>query len=370
MAHHRLTDDIRLDLDHADRLRADAELARLRAELAATKGRYSAALKQIDAERERADSLASLTNVKSKPMPRPARPARSNTATAVVVLSDWHVEETVTREQTSGLNSFDLEVADRRIAELAKRLGVLIEHERKLVKVDRIVIAALGDFISGHIHDELVETCSLAPMAATRWAASRLRGIIDLAADMAREVIVVTQPGNHGRSNHGKPRKATEHDHSFEQHAYLMMAAAETRKNVRWQIAEGYLGFLDLDGFVVRYHHGHEIRYQGGVGGITIPVNKAIAAWNRSRPAHLDLFGHWHQWGWIRGKYVSNGSLIGMSAFALRIKAEFEAPCQSLVIVDHGRREVTRAVPIWCDADLREGIDRPPARGRLAPCTT
>lgn len=353
MAIRRLTADIASGLNHAERLRSDAELAKLRAELSATKCRYAAALRQIDAERERADSLAGLVGLKAKPIPKRTKPARGNTATAIVVLSDWHVEETVTREQTANLNAFDLEVADLRIAELAKRIGVLVEHERQLVKVDRIVIAALGDFISGHIHEELIETCSLAPMAATRWAASRLRGIIDMAAGMAREVIVVTQPGNHGRSNFGKPRKATEHDHSFEQNAYLMLASNETRPNVRWEIAAGYLGYLDLDGFTVRYHHGHEIRYQGGTGGIAVPVHKAISAWNRSRPANLDIFGHWHQWGWLRGKYVSNGSLIGMSAFALRIKAEFEAPCQSLIIVDHGRREVTRAVPIWCDADLR-----------------
>jgi len=361
----RLTADIREGVDQADRLRADAELAKLRAELAATKTRYGAALRQIDLERERADSLAGLSGLQAKAMPRPAQPARPNAATALVVRSDWHCEETVTREQTAGLNSFDLETADLRISELARRIGVLVEHERQLVKIDRIVIAALGDFISGHIHEELVETCSLAPMAATRWAAARLRGIIDMAADMAREVIVVTQPGNHGRSNHGKPRKATEHDHSFEQNAYLMMAGGESRPNVRWEIAAGYLGYLDLDGFVVRYHHGHEIRYQGGIGGIAVPVNKAISAWNRSRPAHLDVFGHWHQWGWLRGKYVSNGSLIGMSAFALRIKAEFEAPCQSLVIVDHGRREVSRAVPIWCDADLRAGVAHASARGKV-----
>jgi len=351
----RLIEDVAADLHQADRLKADAELARLRSELAATQGRYKAALRQIDAERERADSLVGLAGITAKAMPRKARLARPHQATAVVVLSDWHVEETVTREQTAGLNAFSLETAERRIAELAQRIGVLVEHERQLAKIDRIVIAALGDFISGHIHEELVETCSLAPQAAMRWASSRLRGIIDMAADMAREVIVVTQPGNHGRSNFGKPRKSTEHDHSFEQNAYLIMAAGEQRKNVRWEVAEGYLGYLDLDGFVVRYQHGHEIRYQGGVGGITIPVNKAIAAWNRSRPANLDIFGHWHQWGWLRGRYVSNGSLIGMSAFALRIKAEFEAPCQSFIVVDHGRREVTRAVPIWCDADLRGG---------------
>ncbi|NDC64093.1 MAG: hypothetical protein EBZ59_08955 [Planctomycetia bacterium] len=356
-ARRSLTADVEQGLDQAERLRADAEIARLRARLSATEGRYKAALHEADRQRERADAMAGLAGVKAKPMPRKTRPARANSATAVVVLSDWHVEETVTAEQTSGLNRFDLEVADRRIAELAKRLGVLIEHERQLAKIDRIVVAALGDFISGHIHEELVETCSLAPMAAARWASARLRGMVDMVADLAREVIVVTQPGNHGRSNHGKPRKATEHEHSFEQNAYLIMAAQESRPNVQWQVAEGYLHYLDLDGFTIRSHHGHEIRYQGGVGGITIPVNKAIAAWNRSRPAHLDLFGHWHQWGWIRGRYVSNGSLIGLNAFALRIKAEYEPPCQSLVVIDHGRREVTRAMPVFCDGDLRDGGD-------------
>lgn len=345
-----LTDDVRAGAEQADRLKADAEIARLRARLSATEGRYKAALREIDRERERADALAGLAGIKAKPMPRKVRPAKPNEATAIFVLSDWHVEETVTREQTSGLNEFNLEIADRRIAELAKRLGVLVEHERQLVKIDRIVVALLGDFISGHIHEELVETCSLPPLAATRWAGARLRGIVDLAADMAREVIVVTQPGNHGRSNFGKPRKATEHDHSFEQHLYLTLAAAETRKNVAWQIGEGYLHYLDLSGFMVRLHHGHEVRYQGGVGTIAVPVSKAIAAWNRSRHADLDVFGHWHQW-MNHGRFICNGSLIGINAYGLRIKAEAEPPRQSLVVIDHGRREVTRALKVFCDAE-------------------
>jgi hypothetical protein len=338
----------------ADRLDADAEIARLRAEVSSVRGRYKAALAALDAEKARAATLAGLQNMGGKKFRKRAATRSRTAATAIAVLSDWHVEETVTFEQTSGANRFDLETADKRIDELAERLSTLIEHERRLVRIDRIVLACLGDFISGHIHEELAETTSLAPMEAMRWAARRLRGLIDMASDMAREVIVVTQPGNHGRSNHGKPRMATEHQHSFEQNAYMMMREAETRKNVAWQIAEGYLGYLDLDGFTVRYHHGHSIgRYQGGIGGITIPANKAIAAWNRSRRADIDLFGHWHQWGWLRGRYVSNGSLVGMNAFALRIRAEAEAPCQSLVIVDGGRREATKAMPVWCDRDLK-----------------
>ena len=123
-----LKGDIHAGIDHAERLRTDAELARLRAELAATQSRYKAALRQIDTERERADSLAGLAGITGKAMPRRSKPARPNSATAVVVLSDWHVEETVTREQTAGLNAYDLTIADRRIDELAKRIGILVEH--------------------------------------------------------------------------------------------------------------------------------------------------------------------------------------------------------------------------------------------------
>lgn len=348
-----LAEAVASDVNDAARLAADAEIARLRSEVASLKSRYKVALGQIDAERERADAIAGLTGITAaKPQPAKAR-GKQHDATAIVVLSDWHIEEQV-GDEVGDLNRFDLEIADRRVNELRERMIGLVEHERQIAKIDRIVIAAIGDFLTGHIHEDCVETTQLAPLAAMRYAAERLRMIIDTAADLAKEVIVVTQPGNHGRSNAGRPRQATEHDHSFEQNAYLVMAASESRKNVRWEVAVSYLGYLDLDGFVVRYHHGHQIgRFAGGVGGITIPANKAIAQWNRSRRADIDLFGHWHQWGWLRGRYVSNGSLIGMNAFGLRIRAEFEAPCQSFLVVDHQRRDVTRAMPIFCDRDRR-----------------
>jgi hypothetical protein len=356
MARASLAKTVAADLASGERLAADAEIARLRAEVAGLRARHKTAVTALNAERDRIEALVGLSGVKSQ-RPAAMKGGKSrHAATAIVVLSDWHVEETVGDEVGAAgqFNRYNLEIADARIAELGERIATLVEHERQLVKVDRIVIAALGDFCSGHIHEELMETTSLAPMAAMRWAAARLRGIIDLAADMAKEVIVVTQPGNHGRSNHGKPRAATEHEHSFEQNQYLIMAAEERRKNVTWQVSESYLGFLDLDGFIVRYHHGHAIRSFGAIGGITIAVNKAIAQWNRSQAADLDIFGHWHQFGWLRGRYVSNGSVIGMNAYGIRIKAEFEPPSQSLVIVDGGRREVTKALPIFCDRDLQQ----------------
>lgn len=349
----RLSAAVAAGMADAARLEADAELARLRSEISSLKGRYAAALKRIDAERDRASRLVELSGITAKPMKARKASTSKNAATVIVALSDWHVEEEVRSETVNGLNAFDLDVCERRIDELAERFGHLLEHERQLVRVDRVVVWLGGDFISGHIHPDTAELAQLAPLAATRWAGERLRGFLDMVAGMAREVIVVTSSGNHGRSTE-KLRVGTELDHSFEHDLYIRQAAEERNKNVRWQVGGGYLNVLDLDGFKVRFHHGHAIRYGGGVGGIAIPTAKAIAAWDRVEHADLTVFGHWHQFSWLRaGRYVSNGSLIGHSAYATRIKAAYEPPCQAMIVVDHGRQEVTRAMPIFCDRDLK-----------------
>lgn len=353
MAGKSIADKLAASIDHAAAAAADAEMARLRSELAAVKGRYKAALAQIDAERERANAFAGLADIGTVRQKPSRQRRRGGAATVILCLSDWHIEERVDAETVNGLNAFDLDVADRRISELCERFATLLEHERQLVPIDRVVIWLGGDLISGHIHDDTAEMAQLAPLEATRLAGKYARGIIDMVAGMAAEVLVVTNSGNHGRTT-DKLRVGTELDHSFEQHLYLTMAAAETCKNVRWHVGRGYLNVVDLDGFSVRFHHGHAIKYGGGVGGITIPANKAIAAWDKIAPADLTVFGHYHQFSWLRaGRYVSNGSLIGHSAFATRIKATYEPPCQAMVVVDHGRRETVKAFPVFCDRDLR-----------------
>ena len=342
MAVKRLVDDV-------DAIVAsDVESVKLRSEIAALKRQYKAALVAIECERTRADSLASLAEIHAKRLPRRTKRSRAGSATAVVLLSDWHVEERVPGESIGWKNSFDLLIADRRLAELSDRMEILLTHERQLAKIDRIVICALGDFISNIIHDDTAELGQLAPMAATRWAGERLRSIIDRAASLADEVIVATSVGNHGRSTM-KPRIGTENEHSFEQNLYMMMASHEQNDNVVWQIGGGYLNVVDLDGYKLCCHHGHGI-----TGNIHVGASRAIAQWQRSTPSDLHVFGHHHQFSYCRGKYVSNGSVIGYNAYALRIRAEFEPPAQALAIISHDRHECTRAIPIFCDGDLQE----------------
>ena len=339
----------------ATQLAADAELARLRSELASYRSRYKAALAQIDRERERADAMSSLKGVKGVSLTSGGKGRKRvrHDATAILMLSDVHAEERVLPETVNGENDYSLEVCQQRLAELEERFLDCLHHERNQANIGRVLIWLGGDFITGHIHPDCIEVAQLSPMNATRWIAKRLRGLIDKIAQHADHVIVCTNAGNHGRSTE-KNRIATELEHSWEQMMYFTLAREEANKNVQWQIAEGHLGYVDLDGFLVRTTHGHSIRFAGGVYGLALPASKAIARWDAGRTADLTIFGHYHSWGWLRGaRYVANGSVIGHSPYAERV-ASPERPCQGMAIIDHGRNEVTRAYPLFCDRDLRK----------------
>ena len=325
----------------------DAEAARLRGELSALRLKYKAALQEIARAKAAVELTDSLKNVTGKPLPAKKARKKKPQASVILALSDLHVEERVRPEEVRGLNDYDLAEAHRRIGEVTKRAKRLIEHEQGLTDIRRIVLWIGGDLISGHIHDELIESAQLAPLAAIRWVAERITTVIDEISAIGLPVVIVTSSGNHGRSTASR-RISGENDHSFEQHLYHTMAATETRKNVTWRVSDGYHNIIDLDGFVVRFHHGHAMRGGGGFGGLVPSANKLIASWNASQHADLDIFGHLHQFT-VSRKFVANGSLIGPSPFGDRLGFPADPPCQAMVVVDHRHSRVTKAIPVFVD---------------------
>lgn len=334
-------------MEQISQVAQDAEASRLRDELSLLRRKYRVALEVIETERQARGVAASLKGLKGKPLPAKASRKKRAQATAILALSDLHVEERVRPEEVRGLNDYTLAEADRRLGEVTRRAKRLIEHERGLTDIRRIVLWLGGDLITGHIHEELVENTQLAPLAAIRWVAERLTTVIDEIAALGHPVVIVTNGGNHGRSTPNR-RISGENDHSYEQHLYHTMAAAERRKNVTWVVSEGYHNIVDLDGFRVRFHHGHALRGGGGFGGMVPSANKMIAGWNASQPVDLDIFGHLHQFT-VSRKFVANGSLIGPSPFGDRLGCHAEPPCQALVIVDHRHNRVTKAIPVFVD---------------------
>lgn len=249
-------------------------------------------------------------------------------ATLVALLSDVHIEEEVRPSHVNEINSYSLPIAKARLDHYFTTLLRLVKIEQTHTKVETLVLALLGDFITGNIHDDAV--LALQENEALVFAQEHLISGIDyLLANSKLKLVIPCHSGNHARVTK-EQRHATEHQFSVEWLMYKFLAAHyKGNSRVTFIIPEGYHSYLQIYDKTVRFHHGHNIRYGGGIGGITIPVNKAINEWNKLRFAHMDCFGHFHQ-AVDGGNFIANGSMIGFNAYALSIKASPEEPAQML----------------------------------------
>ena len=265
-------------------------------------------------------------------------------STAVVVASDWHAEETIDPKTINGLNAFNLGVAEYRIKKLFQNIVKLTTVQRHGAKIDRLVLVLGGDLMTGYIHDELLESNQLSPTQTVLWLQDIIASGLAMLKPHFGQIVIPCVIGNHGRTT-VKPRHSTAAANSYEWMMYHMMA--KYMPEYEWHISDGYHLLLDLYGKTIRIHHGDNLKYQGGIGGLTVPVEKAIAAWNKGITADLDIFGHWHQ-SQQNPKWICNGALIGYGPFSLAIKAAYEPPSQTYFLFDkrYGR---TGTFPILLD---------------------
>jgi hypothetical protein len=269
----------------------------------------------------------------------------------VLPWSDWHIEETVLAEQVSNKNEYNLEVMEARFKKLLYGTLAWWKIVSRDTSIKTIVLALLGDFITGSIHDDLAEGNSLAPADAIYKAYSLIvSGIKFILENTPKDVelVIPCHSGNHGRMTK-EQRIATEAGNSLEYFMYLMLQDYfQDEKRIKFIVQPGYHSYVRFfeGAYEIRFHHGHQINYQGGVGGITVPVNKAIAQWNKARTVNLDVFGHFHT-KFDGGNFVTNGSMIGYNAYAVSIKASYEKPEQQLFLVNREYGEKTAVMPIF-----------------------
>lgn len=265
----------------------------------------------------------------------------------VVPATDWHVEERVFAAGTNGKNHFDLAEATARIKRFYSKVLELIDWQSRLAPVVELWHPLLGDLMSGYIHEELMESNSLSPTEACVFLQEMICSGIDFwLKETKLPIFVPTCVGNHGRTT-PKKRIKTSYKNSYEWLLYMTLAKRyEGNRRVAWDVGQGYHNTQSIMGRKVRFHHGDGLRYMGGVGGITIPVNKSIAQWDKVETADFDIFGHWHTFLACYPKWVACGSLMGYSEFSVEIKAEFQHPTQTFIVLDR-RYGLTQATPIF-----------------------
>lgn len=269
-------------------------------------------------------------------------------ATPLVLASDWHLEEEVRPEQVAGRNRYNLEIAAHRMERFFESVRWGISHQREVFKIRDFICWWGGDLITNFLHDDNIESNLLHPTEAILFAQDGIiKGIDHWLQDAEIEQFVFPcNDGNHGRLTK-QLRAATRTQNSLEVFLYAQLANHyRNEPRVRFVLPTSPFTFLDgVYGKTIRFTHGDTFKYSGGIGGIMVPMLRAIANWESVKRADLTCMGNWHQRICLPTAMV-NGSLIGYNTFAMMIGARFEPPVQSMRMLD-ARRWCSTDVPLW-----------------------
>ena len=271
-------------------------------------------------------------------------------ATAVALASDWHIEERVDSAAVNGVNDYNLEIAKHRAERFFSGFIYLTKYHSEHFTIRDALLWLGGDLITGYLREENLEHNELSPVFAIAtlhaWLADGIRAYL-AALPQIELLTIVCNSGNHGRLTE-KVRPATREQNSIEWLLYANLArefANEPR--VKFNLPYGSQTYVDIYDFTVRFTHGDEAKFGGGVGGIMIPLKKAIARWNTVKTAAWTNVGHFHQYHDLP-TLVVNGSLIGYNTYALSIGADFETPRQAFYLVDRSRGKCMSS-SLWVD---------------------
>jgi len=274
----------------------------------------------------------------------------------VLMLSDWHIGETVDAAQVHGANEFNAAIADRRVKSVIDRVLHLAFHHVKTPEYPGIVVVLGGDFVSGWLHEELFRTDWCAPPTAANWCVSRLHAALVRLADAFGKVHAVCVPGNHGRLTR-KPMAKGGATSCFDHAIYEALAdRLKADARITWQIPASGDALFQVAGTRFLAMHGHELGVKGGDGliGALGPIMRGAIKTGRAerslgRDFDVLLLGHFHQAIWQpHSGIVVNGTLKGFDEYSRMQRYSFQPPTQSLFFV-HPRFGPNLPFNVFCD---------------------
>lgn len=330
-------------------LAEDIAQRKLRAENASLKSRLAEAIEELEHCKLQLSTVVGAEEARFDVPPIVPRERTSvlREATAVALASDWHIEESVDADAVNGVNEYNLQIAQKRVERFFGGFTYLIRYHQDHFKIRDALLWLGGDLITGYLREENLEANELSPVQAIAtlhvWLATGIRSVLDTLE--IERLHIVCNSGNHGRLTE-KTRPSTREANSIEWLLYVGLAREfQNEPRVVFTLPKGSQTYVDVYDWTIRFTHGDDAKFGGGVGGIMIPLKKAIARWQTYKPAHLTCLGHFHQYHDL-SNLVVNGSLIGYNPYALSIGAEFEAPRQAFFLIDT-KRGKTMPADIW-----------------------
>lgn len=283
------------------------------------------------------------------------RPSKSK-GTPLLMLSDIHFDEVVLANQIQGLNSYNREIAIKRIQHTVNTAIMLLTKEIKDAQYDGFVLCLGGDMVSGNIHEELAETNEAAILqTCMKLIEVLIDSILRLKATFKR-VYVPCVVGNHGRL-HRKPRMK---NRVFDNYEWLIYSFVKRHfandPDVTVDVPDGSDIQFRVYNKSILLTHGDQFSGGSGISGIFTPLMLGMSRKQKrnasvKNPFDLMICGHFHQLIMTQSLIV-NGSVKGYDEYAFQFNFPFEPPQQALIVI-HPIYGVTHQMPILCSGYSR-----------------
>ena len=308
-------------------------------------------LRKVDVFEERALQVMKDAIEARKPTYSPTviPKARLSEHEFVLLWSDTHAGEVVSEVETNGLNAYDWKIMLERHERI--REAVFSYQDNRPYPVSKLHIFALGDMLSGSIHDELVETNEIPLAEATIQFAEDFSIWTESFLERFDAIKLAGVVGNHPRATR-KPQ-AKQSFNNADWLAYRAMALAlRKQERIEWDIPKASAHPVEVCGRRILLWHGDGVRStMPGVpwGGVMRRATSLAAQYGaKGQPIDHFALGHFHQSNAVQGgRILMNGSVKGIDEYVLKAFGGGEEPRQ-LLLTFHPKNGLTDVSLIDC----------------------
>jgi len=271
---------------------------------------------------------------------------------ASMILSDWHYGEVVDPAQINYMNWFDRKLADKRIHHATNTAITLLKNAPR-PQYSGCQLIALGDLVSGNIHEELRETNETTLSESVFYACQQFCQVIEAYRREFGKVHIVGVVGNHGR-NTRKPRNKGRVRDNFDWLIYrFAMEQFRDCQDISWQIPDSPDAYWTAAGVRFLAMHGDKFVSRNAISEffsalLLGELRTARRQISMQEPFDMMLVGHWHQHVDATG-FIMGGSIKGYDEYAFNKSLRYARPTQATFVV-HPEHGIVHCNRILCDS--------------------
>lgn len=291
--------------------------------------KYEKAIAQVTVAEQLIELAREVAPVSYSPLPEsvPNKPGEDKSQSAVLILSDTHVGQEISPDQTLGFGGYNVDMFLARLKTVESSITSIVTRHTT-TKVDELVVCFGGDLIHGALNHGAEAAQKITLFEQSYFAGHAFAQFLRNLAPLFPKVRAVGTVGNHPRFANQK-RMPTEN--RFSNLDMFTLAYAEALSagipNLTWKLDRQPTALFDVQGFKFELLHGDTLR--GGDRALGIP-NHAVGRHvsgraqlfgkHGQRSPDYYLCGHLHRDIVIphaKGKFIVNGGFPGIDGYAL-----------------------------------------------------